>query len=442
MHDHNPSDPWASLAESLGVGPSGDAAPKPPAAPKPASPPRTERRPARPAAGPKGDWDSLASELGIGGTEPAPVRPRPVERPPVHTEERSDRFEDRAETPRPMADRELERAPRADGEHGEEDRPRGRRRRGRRGGRGRREREHSADRRVEGGDRPETEARRAEPFADDDGFTRAAEDRDREPIGDRDSEPLREPREPRAADADAGEDGDRAPRRRRRGRRGGRGRGRGERSESGAERGRSEREPVSVDDSLDHEPLPTSYGMRPTTSRADEAATDRDRPAGARGEPRDDEGSGGTRGRRRRRRRRGSEGRATSGESRGEARPAGTAREGGASSREGRRDRRRRGRGEGEQRSSGFSRGRRGDFAPVAGGYDEDDEGLEFLGVEEAVREPGRRETRPEDDDVLAESGLTSVLDVPSWVEAIGIVIAGNLDARNRSGRQDGGRGR
>jgi hypothetical protein len=77
----------------------------------------------------------------------------------------------------------------------------------------------------------------------------------------------------------------------------------------------------------------------------------------------------------------------------------------------------------------------------VAGGYDEDDEGLEFLGVEEAGREPRRRESRPEDDEVLAESGLNTVLDVPSWVEAIGIVIAGNLDARSR-GRGDGGRTR
>jgi hypothetical protein len=33
------------------------------------------------------------------------------------------------------------------------------------------------------------------------------------------------------------------------------------------------------------------------------------------------------------------------------------------------------------------------------------------------------------------------VLDVPSWVEAIGIVIAGNLDARSKSGR-GGDRGR
>jgi len=50
----------------------------------------------------------------------------------------------------------------------------------------------------------------------------------------------------------------------------------------------------------------------------------------------------------------------------------------------------------------------------------------------------------------LAESGLSGVTDVPSWVEAIGIVIASNLDARNRSprggddqdrGRRDGSRG-
>jgi hypothetical protein len=79
----------------------------------------------------------------------------------------------------------------------------------------------------------------------------------------------------------------------------------------------------------------------------------------------------------------------------------------------------------------------------VAGRYEEDDEGLEFLGVEEAARDSDARPRAPaEDDGVLAESGLTSVLDVPSWVEAIGIVIAGNLAARTRSGRGDGGKGR
>jgi hypothetical protein len=46
-----------------------------------------------------------------------------------------------------------------------------------------------------------------------------------------------------------------------------------------------------------------------------------------------------------------------------------------------------------------------------------------------------------DDDDSIIESGLNEVLDVPSWVEAIGIVIAGNLDARSRSPRgSDGGR--
>jgi hypothetical protein len=74
----------------------------------------------------------------------------------------------------------------------------------------------------------------------------------------------------------------------------------------------------------------------------------------------------------------------------------------------------------------------------VSGRYDEDDEGLEFLGVEEAAREPDARPRSPAEDDVLAESGLSGVLDVPSWVEAIGIVIAGNLAARSKSSRADG----
>ncbi len=78
----------------------------------------------------------------------------------------------------------------------------------------------------------------------------------------------------------------------------------------------------------------------------------------------------------------------------------------------------------------------------MSGRYDEDDEGLEFLGVEEATRTAPPRTRVADDDNVLAESGLTGVLDVPSWVEAIGIVIAGNLAGRSRSGRSDGGKGR
>lgn len=78
-------------------------------------------------------------------------------------------------------------------------------------------------------------------------------------------------------------------------------------------------------------------------------------------------------------------------------------------------------------------RGPRADFSPVSSRYDEDDEGLEFLGVEEAVREGPSRSRSDDTEDVLEESGLGTVLDVPSWVEAIGIVIAGNLGARNKS---------
>jgi hypothetical protein len=70
---------------------------------------------------------------------------------------------------------------------------------------------------------------------------------------------------------------------------------------------------------------------------------------------------------------------------------------------------------------------------------------LEFLGIEDAGHDGrGRDERHPaDDDDSIIESGLNEVLDVPSWVEAIGIVIAGNLDARSRSprGGDAGGRG-
>jgi hypothetical protein len=78
----------------------------------------------------------------------------------------------------------------------------------------------------------------------------------------------------------------------------------------------------------------------------------------------------------------------------------------------------------------------------VANGREEDDEGLEFLGIEDASHDGHARDERhpADDDDSIIESGLSDVLDVPSWVEAIGIVIAGNLDARSRSPRSgDGG---
>jgi hypothetical protein len=79
----------------------------------------------------------------------------------------------------------------------------------------------------------------------------------------------------------------------------------------------------------------------------------------------------------------------------------------------------------------------------VAGRREEDDEGLEFLGIEDAGPDGHGRNDRhsSHDDESIIESGLNEVLDVPSWVEAIGIVIAGNLDARSRSPRGGSGGG-
>lgn len=188
------------------------------------------------------------------------------------------------------------------------------------------------------------------------------------------------------------------------------------------------------DDAPDDEPLPSGYGRAPAPPRPTANGS----------------GEGESRGRRRRGR-----GDRKSATPRAAGTPGEPAAEGSESKGRGRSSRRGSGgrtrRPEPELRStSRLSRGRRDDFAPVAGGYDEDDEGLDFLGIEEAGREPQRAEARRSDDDeLLAESGLSSVTDVPSWVEAIGIVIAGNLDARNRPprggeeqdrGRRDGSR--
>jgi hypothetical protein len=229
-----------------------------------------------------------------------------------------------------------------------------------------------------------------------------------------------------------GEPGDRSdddsrPRRRRRGRRGGRGRRRGAEdvARGDAAPGDAPARGPSAGGEGDDEPLPTSYGMRPREPgpvRGD--ATRTDRPA----ESKEGDDAAGSEGRgRRRRRRRGGEGRSrsdreSSSSSSSSSRDSGQPRQ---RSRSGRRS-------SGESRSSSFSRGRRDDFAPVAGRHEDDDEGLEFLGVEEAGQESQRRQRAAEDEDILVESGLNTVLDVPSWVEAIGIVIAGNLDARNK----------
>ena len=272
----------------------------------------------------------------------------------------------------------------------------------------------------------------------------------------------------------AGEAGERPPAgaegepRRRRGRRGGRRRKSASRDRLREERLSTERDPNdhglngsgpgdrSVDDLHDDEPLPGGYG-RSTPPRTPEEERAAPTPRGEGNESRD------AAGRPRRRRGRGGDrregsggGAATPRQSSGEAGGAAPAARDGEP-RDGAQRRRRRPERRGRRSdpatetrsSSSLSRGRSDDFAPVAGGRDEDDEGLDFLGIEDAAQKrPSRRDTRhSEEDDILAESGLSSVLDVPSWVEAIGIVIAGNLDARSRPPRADdndrgrGGRG-
>jgi len=521
-------DPWASLADTLGVGPGEEPArpASPPPARKPTPPPRPAAEKPQPASS-GGDWDSLASDLGIQPAKPtafftsppsAPSAGRPpASRPPVvgrddvarDTGDRAgldrdldrdrprrqardldrprdrdgDRQLDRPQAERPATRRDAPAPDTAGDERRGDERPlasaddeggeRRRRRRGRRGGRGRRRDRDDLDTRgavardEAAATRPAYEGDLAENLWDPDApvTPAAARPADRDPAArdidrgtDRGYAPARDEAgagPPAAAGSAMGDDGDDQPRkRRRRGRRGGRGRSRTGRDTTAVEGTRStpaergdDRRPVrGPADDYDDEPLPASYGSR----------EDRDLPPAAAAGPAGSGTAGDEPERRRRRRSRRSEnGRGTErrrsspagspGEQRSEAdassaagaeprRSSQESRQRGGES--GGRSRRRRDRREpAESRSSGYSRGRRGDFAPVAGSHDEDDEGLEFLGVEEAGR---RRETHGEEDDVIVESGLSTVLDVPSWVEAIGIVIAGNLDARSRSGRGEG----
>lgn len=424
-------DPWASLADSLGAAPNRDASPPPAQRPpeKPRQPPRAEApKPAAPRTSP--GWDDLDTSLALPPTresarpaERRPVESRPVEPrvshepPPVERPRAADRREfgfddeprrmERSERPA-RADR-TERGDAAVGEprdvappRGEGDEPGGegrqRRRRGRRGGRGR----GGRGRRDEAAAAPGRDESRPHDADFDDG---PAAERPPARSDDFDDQPRAAEREP--AEPALDEDGRPRRRRRRRGRRGGRREGAaGEATREGAPpRPAADRSGHEFDD----EPLPSGYG-RPQTSRQPETRDAEPRPEG-----------GERRGRRRRRGRGDDVGR----------RPAAEA--GAESSR--RRGRRGRRSPDSERTSSSSSLARRSrdDFAPVSRGYDEDDEGLEFLGLEEAGHEQPRREQRHVDeDDVLVESGLNAVRDVPSWVEAIGIVIAGNLDARSR----------
>ncbi|MFM9011609.1 MAG: hypothetical protein ACKON8_12275, partial [Planctomycetota bacterium] len=242
--------------------------------------------------------------------------------------------------------------------------------------------------------------------------------RDSRPAADADLDDDTDTREPRGdateGQAESGDDESRPRRRRRRGRRGGRGRSRSEAGREGTVRATDRAAEPRDAGGEDDDAVPTAYGMRPPARPADGSREAGDRPAASR--EGGDSSTGEGRGRRRRRR---------GGESRSRGAAGGEADRGRRRSRDQRQSSR-------DARSSTLSRGRRDDFAPVAGRHDDDDEGLEFLGIEEAGQDASRRQRAPEDDEILAESGLSSVLEVPSWVEAIGIVIAGNLDARNK----------
>jgi hypothetical protein len=482
---------WGGLASSLGVEPTAESAPPQTSRPQPPVP----QPPASPAPRATDEPQPRRSEreqdefsFGFGRRRPPAEPVQQQSRPPAGSSRRDGGDRDggeEASRQRPIVDRpeadsrdrtEPGAAPRADRED-EQGEGRGRRRRGRRGGRGRGRRE---DGREEGRDRPlpgraddePSTSRRPIAARDHDGFGEPRDERLEEPAaragqpladgGDDDDRNRQEP----AGESDRDADG--APRRRRRrGRRGGRRRGRGDRDGDVGTRPQADREsgepaldasdssPRFADHDSDDEPLPAGYGMRPPARPgADSGRPDASRHDG--GEPSgtarsDDRESGESGGRRRRRRRRG-EGRSR--DARGTTAPAEGSREGspsrrsseGRSSEEGGRRGRRGRRTTGDERRSAstFDRGRRDEFAPVAGGREEDDEGLEFLGIEDAGHDGrGRDERHPaDDDDSIIESGLNEVLDVPSWVEAIGIVIAGNLDARSRSPRGGDGGGR
>jgi hypothetical protein len=479
---------WGGLASSLGLEP----AKEPPATPPPSrpQPPAAPRDAVEP---PPRRSDREHDEFSFGNRRPPaesspqqrrddvrPQRREAVEsagtpRPEASGTPRPEAYgtprPEAADTSRPLGER-SEAGPRDRGESGaappdgrndEQGEGRGRRRRGRRGGRGRGRRDEG---REEGRDRPlpgrldDEQATDRWP-ADAENLDGANESRDGrlngptdrvgqqgETAGNDDGGRRQEP----AADGDRDADG--APRRRRRrGRRGGRRRGRGDREDGGVgvrpQADRDGSEPPRdggegsarlADHDADDEPLPVGYGGRsPGRQTGDSGRSETSRREG--GEPSsasksEDREPGESGGRRRRRRRRG-EGRSR--DSRGSAAPAEGGREprrsSDASARSGRRSRRST---SDERRSaSTFDRGRRDEFAPVAGGREEDDEGLEFLGVEDVGHDGhGRDDRHPvDDDDSIIESGLNEVLDVPSWVEAIGIVIAGNLDARSRSPR-------
>lgn len=478
------NDPWANLADTLGAAPGGEPPQQPQRRPaKPSKPAEAEKpvNEAPAAETSQTDWGGVADQLGIqssASAAPEPTKkktpreahraPQPpqAERLPVDdgfgagllddggvapprssrpprrsndrprrssrparsddnerqaTPSRNDRSQESSDQTRDQTrDHERDQATDESGE------PR-RRRRGRRGGRGRGRRndrstqeEARADDNEElpgygrnlDGERTERQGSAAETSSDvrpqtprEDGFGQRLNTDSEERTAEADAGPRSG--SSRDDDQEGSQTDDRPPRRRRRRR--GRGRGRrtrdGETIENEGQRSHEESGEESNEVQGDQQ-----TGEKPFTER----------------EPRGNEDSDGEPRRRRRRRRRTSdeEAQETSAEGRPARRPA-------SGSSSGQRRPARNGGRRGESGRGGGGEGRRREtFSRVGSRREDDEEGLEFLGTEDDMAPSDHRDNG--DEDVLSESGLDGVRDVPSWVEAIGIVIASNMDSRKQ----------
>ena len=476
------NDPWANLADTLGAAPGGEPPQQPQRRPaKPSKPAEAEKpvNEAPAAETSQTDWGGVADQLGIQSSAPASPKPTKdrapreserapqppqAERPPVDdgfgagllddggsapqrssrpprrsndrprrpsrparsddderqaTPSRNDRSQESSDQTRDQArDQDRDQATDESGE------PR-RRRRGRRGGRGRgRRNDRSTQEEVRAddneelpgygrnldGERTERQGSAAETSSDvrsqttrEGGFGQRlnTDSEDRTPESDAG------PRSGSSRDDDqeGSRTDDRPPRRRRRRR------GRGRRTRDGETiENEGQRSHEESGEELNEVQGGQQAGEKPFTER----------------EPRGNEDSDGEPRRRRRRRRRTSdeESQETSGEDRPARRPA-------SGSSSGQRRPVRGGGRRGEAGRGGDGEGRRREtFSRVGSRREDDEEGLEFLGTEDDTAPSDHRDNG--DEDVLSESGLDGVRDVPSWVEAIGIVIASNMDSRKQ----------
>ena len=489
------NDPWANLADSLGAAPGGEPSQKPQSRPVKPSKPAEADKPANEAFAAETsqtDWGGVANQLGIESSvpaspkptrertprraEPAPQPPQ-AERPPVDdgfgagllddggavpqrssrpprrsnerprrasrparsddderqtTPSRNDRSQESSDQTRDQAN--VQARDQANGQTRDHDRdqatdesgePR-RRRRGRRGGRGRgRRNDRSTQEEVRAddneelpgygrnldGERTERQGSAVEASSDTRPQTRREDDFGQRLDADSEERTAESDVGPRSGgsredDQEESRTGDRPPRRRRRRR------GRGRRTRDG--------EDVGNEGQRSHEESgEESNEVKGSHQAGDKPFTERD----SRG---NEESDGEPRRRRRRRRRRTSD--EESQESGGEDRPA---RSSDSDNSRGQRRPARSGGRRGDARRGSDGEGRRREaFSRVGSRREDDEEGLEFLGTEDEMAPSDHRDNG--DEDVLSESGLDGVRDVPSWVEAIGIVIAGNMDSRKQ----------